>query len=61
MLEEYLGKKVQIKTGHEGEVTEYGLKVIDVDGTLIKVQDSQGKARVINTISPNFSEISLYE
>ena len=39
MLEEFLGKKVQIKTGPEGEVTEYGLQVTDVDGTLIRRQE----------------------
>ncbi len=59
MLEEFVGKKVKIITGSAGEMTEYNLQVLDADGTLIKVQDSAGNTRVINTTSANFSEIQL--
>jgi len=61
MFEEYLGKKVLITTGPEGDTTEYNSQLIEVDGTLIKVQNSEGKTRVINTASTNFSDIRLQE
>jgi len=61
MFEEYLGKIVCITTGSEGETTEYNLQLTEVDGTLIKVQDSNGNTRVINTTSSNFSEIRLQD
>jgi len=61
MLEIFLGKKVQIKTGSEGGITENNLQLLDVDGVLIKVQDTQGKRRIINTTSSNFYEIQLQE
>jgi hypothetical protein len=58
MLEQFVGKKVKIVTGAEGEETQYGLTVISVDGTLISVESTFGEARVINTASSNFFEIS---
>lgn len=63
MFEEFIGKKVIIIiTCHDGnKETEYGFKVIDVNGTLIKVQDSHGKSRVINTISEKFLELQLQD
>jgi hypothetical protein len=61
MLEQFVGKKVTIKTGQDGDVTEYGLTVLDAAGTLISVNDGTGKVRVINTASGNFSEITLQE
>lgn len=59
MLEQFVGKKVKIITGPDGELTEYGLTVTKTEGTLISVEDNQGKVRVINTASSNFSEIML--
>lgn len=59
MLEEFIGKKVKIIVGPEGEETQYGLTVKAVDGTLISVEDSQGEVRVINTASANFFELSI--
>ena len=59
MFEEFIGKKVQIISGPAGEHTEYGLELLDIDGSLIKVQDSSGDIRVINAASTNFSEIRL--
>lgn len=61
MLEQFVGKKVVIMTGPAGDVTEYGLTVLETEGTLISVENSQGKVRVINTASGNFSEITLQE
>jgi hypothetical protein len=60
MLEQFVGKKVKIVTGPEGEETEYGLTVNSADGTLISVEGSQGEVRVINTASSNFFEISIH-
>ena len=61
MLDIFLGKKVQITTGPEGETTEFNVQVLDVDGVLIKIQDSTGATRVINTTSSTFSEIRLQD
>ena len=57
MLEIFVGKKVNI-TDAEGSI-EYNLQCTDAEGTLIKIQDSKGKTRVINTASSNFAEIEL--
>ncbi|MEO2266420.1 hypothetical protein V1358_03620 [Pseudoalteromonas sp. YIC-656] len=59
MLEEFIGKKVIIVVGPQGEETQYGLTVKAVDGTLISVENSQGEVRVINTASANFFELSI--
>jgi len=59
MLEQFVGKKVKIVVGPEGEETQSGLTVKAVDGTLISVESSQGEVRVINTASANFFELSI--
>ncbi|WP_220085134.1 hypothetical protein, partial [Vibrio vulnificus] len=59
MLEQFVGKKVKIVVGPEGEETQYGLTVRAVAGTLISVEDSNGEVRVINTASTNFFELSV--
>lgn len=59
MLEQFVGKKVKIVVGPEGEETHYGLTVKAVAGTLISVEDSNGEVRVINTASTNFFELSV--
>lgn len=59
MLEQFVGKKVKIVVGPQGEETQYGLTVKAVDGTLISVEDSNGKIRIINTASANFFELSV--
>lgn len=48
MLEQFVGKKVKIVVGPEGEETQFGLTVKAVDGVLISVEDSKGEVRVIN-------------
>ncbi len=58
MLESFVGKKVEITTGSEGESTQYGLTVKKVEGTLIFLEYQQGDVFVINTASPNFFEMS---
>ena len=60
MLEQFVGKKVKIVVGPEGEETQFGLTVKAVDGVLISVEDSKGEVRVINTTSANFFELSPY-
>tara|TARA_R110001583_G_scaffold136796_3_gene288539 strand:+ start:2458 stop:2643 length:186 start_codon:yes stop_codon:yes gene_type:complete len=59
MLEQFVGKKVNIVVGPEGEETQYGLTVKAVDGTLISVEGSNGEVRIINTASANFFELSV--
>lgn len=59
MLDQFVGKKVKIVTGPEGEETQSGLTVKSVEGTLISVEYSHGEVRVINTASSNFFEISI--
>jgi len=61
ILDQFVGKKVKIVTGPEGEETQYGLTVTCVEGTLISVKGSQNEVRAINTASSNFFEISIQE
>lgn len=59
MLEQFVGEKVKIVVGSEGEETLSGFTLKAVNGTLISVEDSQGKVKVINTASPHFFELSI--
>ena len=58
MLEQFV---VKIVTGPEGEETQFGLTVTNVEGTLISIQCPLGEIRVINTASSNFYEISTQQ
>ncbi|NOH69448.1 hypothetical protein [Vibrio rotiferianus] len=58
MLSSLVGKTVKIVTGSEGEITEYGLTVLNVEGFLIQVKGGSDEVRIINTASSNFFEIS---
>jgi hypothetical protein len=58
MLEQFVGTKVKIVVGPQGEETQYGL-VKAVNGTLISLEGSPGEIRVINTASTNFFELSF--
>ena len=58
MLEQFVGKKVKIVVGPQGEETQYGL-LKAVNDKLISLEGAQGSVRVINTASTNFFELSL--
>ena len=60
MFEEFIGKKVRITICYDGEeTTELGLKLISYEGVLIKVSDSLGNIRIINTSSIQFVDIQV--
>ncbi|HCH4677470.1 TPA: hypothetical protein NKX25_000437 [Vibrio parahaemolyticus] len=58
MLSTYIGKRVNIVTGPEGEETTFGLMVIDTEGSLIKLKNSNDEELIINTASSNFFSLS---
>lgn len=58
MFEEFIGNVVKLtETGAEGEVVHYNIKLLEVDGTVIKISDSDGDIKIINMASPLFGKI----
>ena len=58
MFSPYIGKKVNIITGTEGEEKTYGLTVVGTEGVLIKLKNFDDEEVIINTTSPNFFSLS---
>lgn len=61
MFSPYIGKKVNIITGTEGEEKTYGLTVVGTEGVLIKLKNFDDEEVIINTTSPNFFSLSESE
>ncbi len=60
MFEQYLNCSLKITTiTNENPVTEYNMIILEIEDNLIKVQDTKGNTRVINTASPSFVEVRL--
>ncbi|PAJ72223.1 hypothetical protein CJF42_22360 [Pseudoalteromonas sp. NBT06-2] len=59
MFEEFVGREVQISTGLEGELREFGYTLISYEGTVIHLKDVNNNPRVINTANVSFSSIEL--
>ncbi|WP_042144884.1 MULTISPECIES: hypothetical protein [unclassified Pseudoalteromonas] len=54
MFDDFLGKKVQISTGINGELREFGYTLESYEGMVIHLTDVNNNSRIINTANEDF-------